>query len=270
MALLSDSLTLWEIAFRWEGLDPKRVWVRLPLVVRDHFRNLADAILSAEISCESITLEKRDFAPDEREFSVYFWIDDLYACIAGHHFNRKLLRHTLIGRYDLKLWCDRRNISLPDFWFPPGWNLEYELPEDEIHPGHYYVRKNWTQEEWAAYLESKSSDQSDGESTAPPFDPPSILLEESESAQSKENEASERRRPSQEAAAACRQIARALWEENPNRRISDVVNDELVQKFGGGKHYQFETVRTWIQKVAPPGVSANRGRPRKNPPGSNQ
>ena len=123
MAIFSDSLTVWELGFRWAGLNPRTIWLRLPLEVQDHARNLMDAILLAELPCETITLEKRGFEADEKEFSVYHWLDDIYYCIQGLAFNRKLLRHAVIGRYDFKLWCERRNIPLPEFWFPPDWNL---------------------------------------------------------------------------------------------------------------------------------------------------
>lgn len=237
------------------------------MAVQDHFRNLTDAILSADLLCETIELEKREFGTDEKIFSVYFWIEDMYSCIAGHYFNRKMLRHSVIGRYDLKLWCERRNIPLPEFWFPPGWNLEYELPEDEIRPGHYYIRKNWTEEDWSAYLESRESESSPNQSDNKGSHNNAPNTEHGE-VESKDNEAALKLRRNQEAASACRQIARTLWEDDPTRRISSVVEDELIQKYGGGRHYQPTTVRDWVQKVAPPGVSARRGRPPKNTPGS--
>lgn len=265
MPLLRDDLTVWEIAFRWESLDPRRLWFRLPLPVQDHFRNLMDAILSAELRCETIELEKREFAPDEKQFSVYYWIDDIYAAMGGHTFSRKLMRHAVVDRYDFKLWCERRNIPLPEFWFPQGWSLEYELPDGEIHPGHYYYRKHWTPDDWAAHLaaeEGKEELDAVAEGEVP--EEIASLEELHPDTFNKSQQAEEKSRPNQEAAAACRQIARVLWEEAPLRRIASVVKDELIQKYGGGRHYQYETVRAWVQKVAPPGVSANRGRPRKN------
>lgn len=260
MPLLSDDLTVWEIAFRWENLDPRKLWIRLPLPVQDHFRNLMTAILSAELLCVTISLEKKEFSPDEKPFSVYYWIDDIYAAMGGHFFNRKLMRHAVVDRYDFKLWCERRNIPLPEFWFPQGWNIEYDLPEGEIHPGHYYYRKHWSPEDWAAHLAATDEDESDagGGSEENQYDQSSLDVD------LKSRQADEKLRPSQEAAAACRQIARVLWEEDPVRRIASVTNDELIQKYGGGRHYQPETVRAWVQRVAPPGVSSNRGRPRKN------
>lgn len=258
MALLNDSLSVWEIAFRWEGHDPRRMWLRIPLGVQDHFRNLLAAILSAELLCETITLEKRDFRPDEKIFSIYYWIDDIYACIAGHRFNRKLLRFALVDRDDLQLWCERMNIPLPEFWFPPGWNREYALPEYDIHPGHYYYRKDWSAEQWAEWRrEREDFENSDsGEETLPLSDESEIshLAKESSGA-------FKRMRPSQEARIACRQIASVIWKDNPNRLIASVIEDELILKYGGGQNYQ-TVLRDWIKDIAPPHVRKP-GRPKK-------
>ncbi len=272
MALTSDSLSIWEIAFRWAELNPRRIWLQIPLQAQDHFRNLMDAILSAELLCESIELEKRHFEPDEKEFSVYYWIDDIYACIHGHHFNRKLLRHASIARYDFKLWCERRNIPLPEFWFPPGWNLEYELPEDEIHPGHYYIRKGWTREDWEAWQEKQSVQETftlaaDGPSELPLHEwsnSATAECDETQSASGKQEAAAEKFRPSQATAIACRQIAKAIWKDDKNRTIASIIKDELIQKYGGAAPFVDDTVREWIKVVAPPHIRNHRGRPRKN------
>ena len=77
MPLLAEELSLWDIAFRWTGLDPDRHCLRLPLAVKDHFRNLMDAILKGDLLCLSILLEKREFESDEKQYSAYFWLDDI-------------------------------------------------------------------------------------------------------------------------------------------------------------------------------------------------
>lgn len=271
MPIISDSLTVWEIAFRWAELNPSNFWLRIPLPVQDHFRNMMDAILSAELPCETITLEKRRFEPEEKEFSVYFWIDDIYQGMWGQKFNRKLLRHATIDRYDFMLWCERRNIPLPEFWFPLGWNLEYELPEGDIRPGHYFTRSHWTAEEWSAWRkelgETEKSAAGNGEqSTAGPDDvaqpiPPGT--NHHPTAEEKQEEAAEKLRPNQRAKFACQQIALAIWRDEPDRTIASVVKDDLIQKYGGAAPYADETVREWIKVVAPPHVRERRGRPKK-------
>lgn len=63
---------------------------------------------------------------------------------------------------------------------------------------------------------------------------------------------------------ACQQMAGVIWKNEPNRTIISIVRDELVQKYGGARHYEEETVREWIKEVAPSEVRSRRGRPRKN------
>ena len=263
MPLLNDSLSVWEIAFRWTGHDPTAFWLRLPLDVRDHFRNMMDAILAGELSCESITLEKRVFEPEEKKFSVYYWLDFIDDCIHGHYFYRKLLRHAQVERYDLKLWCERRNIPLPEFWFPTGWNLEYEFPEGDLLPGYYYMRKDWKKEDWVAWAEEQnqrdenSGDVTDDKESAEPSENKAV-----DSTTGKQEASAEKLRPNQEARIACRQIAKAIWKENPDRTIASIVEDPLIQKYGGAASYADETVREWARQVAPQHVRDRRGRPK--------
>jgi len=213
MPLIVDDLSVWDIGFRWAGYDPDRLWLRIPLPVKDNFRLLMDAILKGELDCITITLEKRHFEPDEKEFSAYHWLDDIYECVHGHYYNRKLLRWSRVERLDFKLWCDRMNVPLPAFWFPPGWNLKYELPEGHLPPGYSYYRRDWTTEDWEEWQrqqDAMDAEQTEGASPHP--------LNESELDQTSEpplppaglspmGDAANKKRPNQEAAIACRQIA---------------------------------------------------------------
>jgi hypothetical protein len=50
MPLLNDELSLWEIAHRWNNIDPDKIhWFGLPLDVKDSFRLMMDAILNANL-----------------------------------------------------------------------------------------------------------------------------------------------------------------------------------------------------------------------------
>src|SRR5450755_1375303 len=130
MALLNEQLSLWEISFRWAGLDADRLWLRVPLNVRDNVRTLVDAILRMHLSCMTLSIEKWTPESDAPpEFFIRHHLDDVYACIAGKAIPRKLLRFALVDRWDMYLWCGRQGVPLPEFWFPPGWKLAYEWPE---------------------------------------------------------------------------------------------------------------------------------------------
>lgn len=243
MPILVDSLSVWDISFRWAGYDPRKFYFRVPLEVENNYRTLIGAILAAEIDCESILLEKRKYSPDEKQLSVYFWIDDIYACIWGKRFDKALLKWALIDRFSFKLWCERMNVPLPQFWFPKGWNLEYDLPENEISPGHWYIRKDWSEEQLKDYVQT-------------------VKANESKPAQL-ENPSEAKMRPNQEARIACQQIAKKIWKDDPTRTIASVIKDPLIQEYGGAKHFVDDTIRAWINVVAPTEIRERKGRPRK-------
>lgn len=240
MPILVDDLSVWDISFRWAGYDPRKFYIRYPLEVENNFRTLMKAILSADLGCWSISLEKRDFEKHEKEFSVYYWIDDIYYCIGASYFNRKLLRHAVISRFDFLEWCKRMNIPLPGFWFPQGWNLEYSIEEGELKPGNGYQLKYWSEERRNQYFQD--------------------YLRETES----ENKNDKELRPNQQARIACRQVATSIWKQDTNRTIASVIKDDVIQKLCGANRFDEETVREWIKDLAPSHIRAHRGRPRKN------
>lgn len=99
MLLIADELTVWDISFRWAGYDPSQFWFRLPLAVKDNSRLLMQAILSGEIICGTMTLAK--LPPSSKANPKYYlrtYIDDIYACIHGVRYDRKLLKWASISR----------------------------------------------------------------------------------------------------------------------------------------------------------------------------
>jgi hypothetical protein len=130
MALISNELSVWNISFRWAGYDPDRFYFYYPLEVKDNFKLLMETILEGEIYCETITLEKRprDSKADPKYY-IRTYLDDVYACIWGHRYNKKLLKWATVSRDDFHEWCERRSIPLPEFWFPNGWKYDFEWPE---------------------------------------------------------------------------------------------------------------------------------------------
>lgn len=274
MALLNDSLSVWDIGFRWTNYDPDWPRLHIPLLVRDNFRNLMDAILKAELPCVTISLEKPSSDTDVAvEDTVYGYLDDVYACIYGKRYNRKLLRRALIDRYDFKLWCERRGVPLPAFWFPPGWKLDYQLPEDEMRPGYAYVmgRHAPQGDEMTPERAPPNGEPASAPPAATASPPEDRLLAESlgraesvEPGIDKEKQAERKMRANQRACIVCQQIAAVIWHEEPERTIASLVKDERIRKYGGGSHYGDATVREWIKVVAPPHVREKRGRPPKN------
>lgn len=238
MSILIDELSVWDICFRWAGYDPRKFYLRIPLEVENNARNLIKAIHEAELACESITLEKRDFEKDEVKLSFYYWVDAFFSTTSGRFVSRKLLKWASINRYDFMQWCQRMNAPLPEFWFPQGWNLQYELPENDYYPGLIHDLKYWPEEERKAFFENRDKS-----------DPVRADL---------------KTRHNQEARIASRMVAANIWKLDSDRSIASVIRDDVIQKLCGANRYDEDTIREWIKDIAPPEVRARRGRPRKN------
>ena len=237
MPILVDYLSVWDVSFRWAGYDPRKFYFRIPLEVENHARNLIDAIHNAELPCESITLEKKKFEKDELKYSIYYWVDDFFSTTSGQYVSRKLLKWAGINRLDFMQWCQRMNAPLPEFWFPQGWNLHYELPDNEMYPGHFYVIRDWPKNELNAYLDNLEKPDSD-----------------------KSEQIDLKTRPSQLARIACQSIAKNIWKLDKSVSIADMVKRSEIQDLGGAKPYVYEVVRRWLSDVAPPEVKAKVGR----------
>lgn len=241
MPIIVESLTLWNICFRWFGRDDRSFYFRIPSEVDDLARSLLTAIHRAELACESITLEKRQFEKNEIKESFYYWENDFLAAYnPSKPLKRKLLKWAVIERHDFKLWCERMNAPLPEFWFPKGWNLEYQLPDNELPPGHLYMLKDWSYEERQSYFDEikqgPALDLSKGDSKA---------------------------RSNQLIKIAVQVVAINLWKQLPNTTIADMTKRSEILDLCGAKSYQVSTIRDWVSEVAPIEVSSRRGRPRK-------
>lgn len=244
MALITDSLSVWDIAFRWAGLDPDRLYFGLPLLVKDNFRVLMQAILEGEILCETLTLAKRPFdSKADQDYYIRTYSDDVYACIGGYKYNRKLLKWAVIDRHSFREWCEIRTIPLPEFWFPPGWADDYEMPEG----GSQALR---------AYHEEPDSAGSVHIRYEPAYiddDPNKTRITDEIPPQNV--------RANQKTKLSCQQIASVIWKEQPDCTIASMVKDERVQKYGGADHYEDDTVHRWLKPIAPLSARRKPGRP---------
>lgn len=219
MPALADDLTVWEIGLRWAGGDPYKTWLHIPFPAKDYYRILMDAIIKGELYCLTLSLEK----PGSREgldpqFTIYRYLDDVYACIAGAKFNRKMLKEAVIDRFDFKTWCECRGIPLPEFWFPSGWKLDFEYDEKIGLPGYRQLGAGTPEDCDSLGTETVGE----------------VAL-----------------RDSQEARIACRRVARVIWKENPNLLIKEVVEHEVIQKYCDAGRYVHETVHDWVKDLAP-------------------
>lgn len=251
MPLVVDQLSLWTIGFKWADLDVRGAWLPIPAAARDNFSTLLEAILKDHLVCETLDQKKWDGVDREvAPFHIRHWIDDINAAIRGEYYSRKLLLHAVIERFQFKDWCERCSIPLPEFWFPTGWT-DYRWPfEDDEDDG------------IGNGIDSKHLQAAPG--LAVPAG--SAAQPEAGLAASEISAREMEPRPNQKARVACEVIATEIWKDEPDKTIADMCRDDRILKLGGARWYDAETVRRWIQRVAPAEVSAKRGRPRKKNP----
>jgi hypothetical protein len=131
MALLINQLTVWELGFRWAGFDPDKIYLRIPLPVRDNFRLIIDQIYDSYLHCETLSTAKYlGTYKEEARYHLRYWINSIESCVEGESYDRELLKFARIDRNEFQLWCTRHKVPLPEFWFPVGWGVDYEWPDD--------------------------------------------------------------------------------------------------------------------------------------------
>ncbi len=69
--------------------------------------------------------------------------------------------------------------------------------------------------------------------------------------------------PNQRTRVARQEIAKALWMENPETTIADMIKNNEIIRLTGGKMFAEKTLRRWFSQVAPVEVKEKVGRPKK-------
>lgn len=258
MPLLNEQLSVWEISFRWSGLDPSKTWLRLPMAVRDSARTLIDAIWRLHLHCLTLSVEKWSTESETPpEFFIRHHLDDIEACVAGLRFPRKLLRWAVIDRWDMYLWCQRQGVPLPEFWFPPGWRISYKWPEEPQLYDLSGVPAELAEPGEPLFARTTSNaNRSEFERVESPEGQPEVQ-------RASPSAGDDKLRINQQARIACQVVATNLWKRDPNATIASMVKHPTIQEACGGSHYDEETVREWIKVVAPDSVRQKRGRPPK-------
>lgn len=254
MPLISDELSVWDISFRWAGFDPDKFWFMYPLAVKDNFKLLMSAIHKGEIICNTLCLDKRpQHSKSEPDYYIRTYLDDIYAIKFGHRFNRKLLKWAKLERMWFYEWCSRRGIEPPEFWFPKGWKLDFEVPVGGM-PGYHMRHKEPTDENCPVAFSFEWPEEDKEELTS---------SEDEEYLEDSGNTEHLKLKPNQRARLACQVIAANIWKTDQSISITDMANRSEILDLGGAKPYSFEVVKRWLREVAPPEVSQRVGRPRK-------
>lgn len=247
MSLLIKELSVWDISFRWAGYDPDSFWLRYPLEVKDNFRLLMSAILHGEIICNTLCLDK---LPSNSKADPAFYIrsyeKQINDCLSGKRFDAKFLKWASLGRLDFLEWCERRGIPSPQFWFPAGWKLDFEVPNGGF-PGHRMRHVEPGNGELASFSFHWRDDEEEED-----FD--------GDESETNENN-SPKLRPNQATKITCQTIAQNIWKTEAEVSIAAMARRHEIQILGGAKPYVHEVIRRWLSEVAPPEVSARVGRP---------
>jgi len=227
MPILNDELTLWEIAFRWNNLNPDNFKYKfnLPLEVKDSLRLMVNDILNANLASSLIMHKWHEGSNSSKEFFIRSHINDIYACIGNVYFDKKFFKFVTIRRFNFMEWCKSLNAPLPEFWFPQGWNI--------ITKDHYLLSEDPDQD-FDNSLDTNSDDNN-------------------------------KLKANQRTKIACQEISVNLWKEHPEMTISDMLKHDTIRNLGGSIRYTDGVVRKWLSNVAPEHVKNRRGRPRKVP-----
>lgn len=251
MSLLNEDLSIWEIGFRWAKYDPDKYRVCLPLLVRDNFRVLMDAVLSSHLQCDTMSTDKyHGDDATEAQFYIRYWLDPVYACIEGREFNKKMLKWAHIDRYSFQQWCHRRTIPLPEFWFPHGWALDYQWEDESL-----IARATNDLSETSESTTSSANSIQDAESVKNELEPVKANSQTHEEKDAK-------LRSNQRRRIAVEVVADNLWKTHPEMTMTEMLKHSVIQDQCGGKFQAEEVVRKWLRGIAPPEVKKRVGRPR--------
>lgn len=129
MPLLDDNLSIWNISFRWSGLNPYSMIYRfyIPNVAKDNIRLLLHAIMSNSLYCKMLQPKvlNKHATPSDQDY-----LTKVSNARSDYKYDRYLLKSTTIYRSDFAHWCNRSGIPFPDFWFPKDWII-HELNEED-------------------------------------------------------------------------------------------------------------------------------------------
>lgn len=120
--IVSDYLSLWEVAHRWHGIDPNKTEpASLPLVVQDTLRYLCRAVLDGEIGlyrpeCINATDGAGEYFREVRYCAVDELPIALRSCAFARDCDKSVLDDHLISRHELFERYMWRGGEFPDFW----------------------------------------------------------------------------------------------------------------------------------------------------------
>lgn len=120
--IVSDYLSLWEVAHRWHGVDPNKTDASdLPLAVQDALRYLCGLVLSGDVPLYvSDAVDASDgngnYFREIRHYEVEELPTALQSCAFARKYDKPLLDEHLISRHSLFERSVWGHGQFPDFW----------------------------------------------------------------------------------------------------------------------------------------------------------
>lgn len=239
MPLLDDSLSVWEIGFRWSGINPDALLYRIktpPTAVKDTIRMVLRAIAHGDLYCSSLPCDPQlDSMLSDWHEQQWNLLDDV---LDEGRYDREFLKRHTVWRWEFAQWCDKCGIPFPEFWFPSGWKTD--------EPG------------YPKALSIPSSDKGEAAHT----DKTSAA------------EMATQKRPSEEAKEYAIQFAAKAREKLPLIKNPDIIEglqrDKNFRAIAG-REYSYKHILGWIRHLDPKlekrkkRVSATRNTPEKDP-----
>jgi hypothetical protein len=120
--VVSDYLSLWEVAHRWHGVDPNKTSPSdLPLVVQDTLRHLCRAVLNGVISLyRPECIDATDGDGHHYREVRYYAVDELPIALQSsafaRNYDKSVLDSHLISRHSLFERYIHEEGGFPEFW----------------------------------------------------------------------------------------------------------------------------------------------------------
>lgn len=231
-----DPLSIWELALRWNNLDPDvESAIGLPSVCKDLLRDLCLAggryinpldasggeYLGAFIPVINLDIESKVLRA-------------LETAATTRTYDRALLDTVYFRKDQVAAWCINTNRPFPFFWCR-GDEADYYLSE---------WRKQWREEypfeiPWVptSKLVAKPS------AGVPPNSKPTTQVQRDKT--------------------LVQHAARALWVQFPAMTIADLIQRKEIRIESNGKQYEPKTLRLWVSAVDVRTAAQKTGRPKK-------
>lgn len=223
-------LSLWEIAHRWNNLDPVTSQEANQVSVVDSldflFREIDEGKLTPITGLAGS-------APLSLEATKQLAVDFL----KSHRIEKSLLTGIGINRWNFGETCVNQGIKLPGFWFDA--DDEYEIAT--------WGTKT-TAAKLAEMLQPVTPERIAQAFGLPIPEPEGLPLHKLQRTHLDQ--------------IVCQRIAEKLWHDNPGASYADIHHHPDMTKYGNAGVYGLSTIKDWLRSVAPQDIKRG-GRPKK-------